>query len=42
MGVRSGKMRGCFGKINEGKSVLLQDKVASRYIGYILCAGGKL
>ncbi|MFH2109762.1 MAG: class I SAM-dependent methyltransferase [Candidatus Bathyarchaeota archaeon] len=39
--VRSGKMRERFGKISKGKSVLLRDKVASRYIGYILCAGRK-
>ena len=39
--VRSGKMRERFGKISEGKSVLLRDKVANRYIGYILCAGRK-
>jgi ubiquinone/menaquinone biosynthesis C-methylase UbiE len=39
--VRSSKMRKRFGKISEGKSVLLRDKVANRYIGYILCAGRK-
>ena len=39
--VRSGKMRERFGKISKGKSVLLRDKVANRYIGYILCAGRK-
>ncbi|MFH0850902.1 MAG: methyltransferase domain-containing protein [Candidatus Bathyarchaeota archaeon] len=41
LAVRSGKMRKRFGKISEGKSVLLRDKVANRYIGYILCAGRK-
>ena len=41
LALRSAKMRERFGKISEGKSVLLRDKVASRYIGYILCAGRK-
>lgn len=41
LAVRSGKMRERFGKISKGKSVLLRDRVASRYIGYILCAGRK-
>jgi hypothetical protein len=39
--VRSSKMRERFHKISKGKSVLLRDKVASRYIGYIICAGTK-
>jgi ubiquinone/menaquinone biosynthesis C-methylase UbiE len=37
--LRSKKMRQRFGKISRGKRVLLRDKVASKYIGYILCAG---
>ena len=41
LAVRSGKIRGRFGKISKGKSVLLRDRVASKYIGYILCAGMK-
>ena len=39
--VRSSVMRERFGKISKGKSVLLRDKVASKYIGYILCTGRK-
>ena len=39
--LRSGRMRERFGKINKGKSVLLRDKVAGKYIGYILCTGWK-
>ena len=39
--LRSSKMRQRFGKISRGKRVLLRDKVASKYIGYILCAGRK-
>jgi ubiquinone/menaquinone biosynthesis C-methylase UbiE len=41
LAVRSGKIRRRFGKISKGKSVLLRDRVASKYIGYILCAGMK-
>ncbi len=41
LAVRSGKIRRRYGKISKGKSVLLRDKVASKYIGYILCAGVK-
>jgi ubiquinone/menaquinone biosynthesis C-methylase UbiE len=41
LALRSGKIRRRYGKISKGKSVLLRDKVASRYIGYILCAGRK-
>ncbi len=41
LSVRSGEIRRRFGKISRGKSVLLRDRVASRYIGYILCAGVK-
>ncbi len=39
--MRSSKIRQRFGKISRGKRVLLRDKVASKYIGYILCAGRK-
>jgi ubiquinone/menaquinone biosynthesis C-methylase UbiE len=39
--VRSSKMRGRFHKLSKGKSVLLRDKVASRYIGYVICVGAK-
>lgn len=41
LAVRSGKIRRRYGKISKGKRVLLRDRVASRYIGYILCAGVK-
>jgi len=39
--LRSSKMRQRFGKISRGKRVLLRDRVASKYIGYILCVGRK-
>lgn len=39
--LRSKKMRQRFGKISRGKRVLLRDRVASKYIGYILCVGKK-
>ncbi len=41
LAVRSGKIRRRYGKISKGKRVLLRDRVASKYIGYILCAGEK-
>jgi ubiquinone/menaquinone biosynthesis C-methylase UbiE len=41
LALRSGKIRRRYGKISKGKSVLLRDRVASKYIGYILCAGMK-
>jgi len=41
LALRSGKIRRRYGKISEGKRVLLRDRVASKYIGYILCAGVK-
>ncbi len=41
LALRSGKIRRRYGKISKGKRVLLRDKVASKYIGYILCAGVK-
>ena len=39
--LRSSKIRQRFGKISRGKRVLLRDRVASKYIGYILCVGRK-
>jgi len=39
--LKSKKMRQRFGKISRGKRVLLRDRVASKYIGYILCVGRK-
>jgi ubiquinone/menaquinone biosynthesis C-methylase UbiE len=39
--LNSEKMRQRFGKISRGKRVLLRDRVASKYIGYILCVGRK-
>lgn len=41
LALRSGKIRKRFGKISKGKRVLLRDRVASKYIGYILCAAVK-
>jgi len=41
LAVRSGKIRRRYGKISKGKRVVLRDRVASKYIGYILCAGVK-
>jgi len=41
LALRSGKIRRRYGKISKGKSVLLRDKLASKYIGYVLCAGVK-
>jgi ubiquinone/menaquinone biosynthesis C-methylase UbiE len=41
LALRSGRMRERFAKIGEVKGVLLRDKVASRYLGYILCFGRK-
>ena len=41
LALRSGKMRERFGKIGRVKGVLLRDRVASRYVGYILCVGRK-
>jgi hypothetical protein len=39
--LRSGKMRERFIKIGKAKRVLVQDKAASKYLGYILCIGRK-
>lgn len=41
LALRSKKLRQRFGKISRGKRVLLRDRVASKYIGYILCVGKK-
>jgi len=41
LALRSGKIRRRYGKISKGKSVLLRDKLASKYIGYVLCVGVK-
>ena len=41
LAVKSSKIRARYGKISRGKRVLLHDRVASKYIGYILCAGEK-
>jgi len=41
LALRSGKMRERFGRISKAKSVLLRDRVANRYLGYILCVGKK-
>jgi SAM-dependent methyltransferase len=41
LALKSGRLRQRFGKISRGKRVLLRDRVASKYIGYILCVGKK-
>lgn len=41
LALRSKKLRQRFGRISRGKRVLLRDRVASKYIGYILCVGKK-
>ena len=41
LALKSKKLRQRFGKISRGKRVLLRDRVASKYIGYILCVGRK-
>ena len=41
LALKSGKMRERFGRISKAKSVLLRDRVANRYLGYILCVGKK-
>ncbi len=41
LAAKSKKIRSRFGKISKGKRVLLRDKVASKYIGYILVIGRK-
>ncbi len=41
LAAKSKRIRSRFGKISKGKRLLLQDKVASKYIGYILVVGRK-
>jgi len=41
LAAQSKKIRSRFGKISKGKRLLLRDKVASKYIGYILVVGKK-
>ena len=41
LAAKSKKIRSRFGKISKGKRLLLRDKVASKYIGYILVVGKK-
>jgi ubiquinone/menaquinone biosynthesis C-methylase UbiE len=42
LALKSKRVRQRFGKISRGKRVLLRDRVASKYIGYILGVGKKL
>jgi len=42
LAAKSKKIRSRFGKISKGKRLLLQDKVATKYIGYILVVGRRL
>jgi len=41
LALKSKKLRQRFGMISCGKRVLLRDRIASKYIGYILCVGKK-
>ena len=41
LGLRSGKIRKKYGDISKGKRVLINDKVTSKYIGYVLGIGKK-
>ena len=41
LALKSKRLRQRFGKISRGKRMLLRDRVASKYIGYILCVGKK-
>ena len=41
LAMRSKRIRQRMGLISKGKRILLNDRVASRYIGYILCVGNK-
>lgn len=41
LAMRSKRIRQRMGLISKGKQILLYDRVASRYIGYILCVGKK-
>ena len=42
LALKSKKMRQRFRRLSRGKRVQLRDRVASKYIGYILCVGRKL
>ena len=41
LAARSSKIRKRLATISKGKSVLLRDKTARKYVGYILCVGTK-
>ena len=41
LAAKSKKIRSRFGKISKGKRLLLRDKVATKYIGYVLVVGKK-
>jgi hypothetical protein len=41
LAARSKKIRQRMGLISKGKRILLHDRVASKYLGYILCVGQK-
>lgn len=41
LAMRSKRIRQRMGLISKGKRILLNDRVASKYIGYILCVGNK-
>jgi len=41
LAIKSKKIRSRFGKISKGKQLLLRDKDAAKYIGYILVVGEK-
>lgn len=41
LGLKSKKIRQKYAEINKGKSVLLSDKIVSKYIGYVLGVGKK-
>ncbi|MFC1802526.1 class I SAM-dependent methyltransferase [Thermoproteota archaeon] len=41
LGLKSKKIREKYGRISRGKRVLLRDKIASKYIGYVLGVGRK-
>jgi len=39
LAAKSKKIRSRFGQISKGKRLLLRDKVATKYIGYVLVVG---
>ena len=41
LGIKSQKIRSKYSKISKGKRLLLQDRLSSKYIGYILVVGKK-